>query len=339
MNFGIFYSSLSPHGEWIECDLGYVWRPVRVAHGWRPYLYGRWVWTDYGWYWVSSEPFGWATFHYGRWYYDDYYGWIWIPDEVWGPAWVEWRYDDDYVGWAPLSPYATFSFSVGITFTNTWVSPIHYWSFVPCRNFTTARVVDYVQPVERSRRIFGNTRGTVNIRAEGERIVNTGVDVNVIERRTNSRINRVEITHNERTGGERIVREATRERIEVYRPRLDGQTREEGTRPQQFRRGEQPIHIGNEKSNRGAWEDQTKQRRFEKENNNLPEHSRGSRRDNFRIEKEQKSKRRFEIQQPPERKPIRERWQEQDRREKTGQQEQVRGQKQQEQRSRGRRPF
>lgn len=64
---GSFHSSLSPYGEWLELDAGfYVWRPTHVQLGWRPYLHGRWAWTDYGWYWVSSEPFGWAVFHYGR---------------------------------------------------------------------------------------------------------------------------------------------------------------------------------------------------------------------------------------------------------------------------------
>jgi len=24
------------------------------------------------------------------------------PDTDWGPAWVQWAGDDDYVGWAPL---------------------------------------------------------------------------------------------------------------------------------------------------------------------------------------------------------------------------------------------
>ena len=96
--FGLFYGSLASHGEWIEMSYGSVWRPHYTGHNWKPYSRGRWIWTDYGWYWNSYEPFGWATYHYGRWVYDDYYGWIWAPDDVWGPAWVEWRYDDDYIG-------------------------------------------------------------------------------------------------------------------------------------------------------------------------------------------------------------------------------------------------
>jgi len=236
---GIFYSSLSPYGEWVESDYGYGWRPLQVAHGWRPYLYGRWVWTDYGWYWVSSEPFGWATFHYGRWDYDDYYGWIWIPDNVWGPAWVEWRYDDDYIGWAPLSSYASFSLNIGISYRDRWVSPVHYWNFVPCRNFTSARIYENVQPVERAQRIFGSTRSAGTIMAENNRIVNHGVDVNFIERRANTHINRVDVVQRDRGRGERLVRESNRQTLEVYRPKIDAEPR----RP--FGTSTGRTHVGN----------------------------------------------------------------------------------------------
>ena len=30
-------------------------------------------------------------------------GWYWIPMNVWGPAWVNWWWDDFYFGWAPIS--------------------------------------------------------------------------------------------------------------------------------------------------------------------------------------------------------------------------------------------
>jgi hypothetical protein len=225
MGVNIFYSSLSSYGEWVDVDFGRAWRPLHVGYGWRPYMHGRWMWTDYGWYWVSQEPFGWATFHYGRWTYDDYYGWIWIPDDVWGPAWVEWRYNDDYIGWAPLSPYAHFNMSIGITIVNRWITPVHYWNFVPCRNFSAVHVNEYVQPMERSRRIFGSTRGNLKIEHEGERIINRGVDVNFIERRGNIRVSRANVVGTEERVGERIIKDSGRERVEVYRPRNDGQMR------------------------------------------------------------------------------------------------------------------
>ena len=68
-DYGMFYDSLSSYGSWFETpDYGYVWQPVIVREvSWRPYTRGRWVCSDYGWTWLSDEPFGWATYHYGRW--------------------------------------------------------------------------------------------------------------------------------------------------------------------------------------------------------------------------------------------------------------------------------
>ncbi len=263
VNFGIFYSNLSPYGDWIECNLGYVWRPAHLNPGWRPYLYGHWAWSDYGWYWVSAEPFGWATFHYGRWYYDDYYGWIWIPDDQWGPAWVEWRYDDDYVGWAPLGPYATFSVNIGITYAHPWVAPYHYWSFVTYHNFTADRLVDCVQPVDRNARIFGNTRGVVDIRSADNRIVNRGVDLGMIERRGNIRVRNAEIV--DRTSGdrERVFRDGDRDKIEAFRPRLDARMRDELNRPRDAERATKRIATDFEQSPREKHQDRI--RSFERE--------------------------------------------------------------------------
>jgi len=147
--FAMFYGSLAGQGEWIEMSIGTAWRPHNTGHQWRPYMRGRWIWTDYGWYWNSYEPFGWATYHYGRWIYDDYYGWIWVPDDVWGPAWVEWRYDDDYVGWAPLPPHARFSISVGITFGDHWMAPVSW----PLSSFTATKYLlsaTYSSMIERA---------------------------------------------------------------------------------------------------------------------------------------------------------------------------------------------
>jgi hypothetical protein len=216
--YGLFYGSLATHGEWIEMGFGTVWRPHHVAHQWRPYMNGQWIWTDYGWYWNSYEPFGWATYHYGRWIYDDYYGWIWVPDDVWGPAWVEWRYDDDYVGWAPLPPYANFSISVGITFGQAWAAPVHYWNFVPCGDFSSAHVVNYIQPANEARRIFGRTRDGGTVRTIDRRIVNDGVGLDRIERRTREQIRKVEIVDRANPGEDRLVTRNERDRLEVYRP-------------------------------------------------------------------------------------------------------------------------
>lgn len=84
VDISIFYEELGPYGEWIDLPpYGWVWSPYGVDYDWRPYQEGHWVWTEYGWTWVSDEPFGWAVYHYGRWHYDNYYGWIWVPGTIW----------------------------------------------------------------------------------------------------------------------------------------------------------------------------------------------------------------------------------------------------------------
>jgi hypothetical protein len=235
-----FYGALSPYGEWLELDGGfYAWRPTHVGYGWRPYLHGRWAWTDYGWYWISNEPFGWATFHYGRWYSDDNYGWVWVPDHTWGPAWVEWRYNDDYLGWAPLPPYASFSLNMGIRFTTQWFAPHNYWNFVHYRYMTSPYVYQEVVPMEYARRLISTTRSAGRYEFENGRVINRGVDRDVIIRRGGlTRIDRFDVRESHDVG-ERFVRDRNSNRIEVYRPdqnrtirtheRIDARRVERGT--------------------------------------------------------------------------------------------------------------
>jgi hypothetical protein len=104
-NISFFYDVLAPYGNWILIDGDWCWQPNAglVSADWAPYSsQGRWVFTDWGWCWVSDYTWGWAPFHYGRWFRDGRYGWCWWPDNEWGPAWVTWRFNDDYWGWAPL---------------------------------------------------------------------------------------------------------------------------------------------------------------------------------------------------------------------------------------------
>src|SRR5260221_4079086 len=105
VSFQTFYDQLADQGTWVQtADYGYVFQPTVSDSNWRPYTYGHWVHTDAGMTWDSDEPFAWATYHYGRWVNLDGYGWVWVPGHTWAPAWVSWRDNDDYVGWAPLPP-------------------------------------------------------------------------------------------------------------------------------------------------------------------------------------------------------------------------------------------
>ncbi len=116
VSFQVFYDELGDHGSWIETDeYGYCWQPEVEDPEWRPYSEGYWVDTEDGWTWMSDEPWGWATYHYGRWVNLDEAGWVWVPGYEWAPAWVSWRYGDEYCGWAPLPPesFADVEYSSG----------------------------------------------------------------------------------------------------------------------------------------------------------------------------------------------------------------------------------
>lgn len=187
--YAFFYSNLAPYGNWIQIDYNtVVWSPRIHERNWAPYTAGRWIWTSDGWYWDSYEPFGYITYHYGRWYYDSYYGWLWVPDYQWAPAWVEWRYDDAYIGWAPLPPYAAFSINVGIYFTTTYYTPYTHWHFVSYNYFCDPYVSKYYLGPKIKYRIFSKTKYRNDYGFSNGRVVNRGVDVDYIRNRTSQRI-------------------------------------------------------------------------------------------------------------------------------------------------------
>jgi hypothetical protein len=141
------YGSWRPHPRF-----GEVWVPTGVPPDWRPYAYGHWVYTDeWGWYWVSDDveaDWGWVVYHYGRWAFDRGFGWYWVPGEEWAPAWVDWRYGDDYSGWAPLPPDEL---------VGTYEVEPAYWVFVPTRFIAAPRLRTYYVPVYRRSVILRST--------------------------------------------------------------------------------------------------------------------------------------------------------------------------------------
>jgi hypothetical protein len=162
VDVSIFYEDLNEGGDWFEHPRhGYVWSPD-VDRSWRPYSRGRWIYTsEYGWFWDSDEPFGWAVYHYGRWGFDEADGWYWVPGRRWGPAWVAWRYGDEYAGWAPLPPGAVWSAELGIVYNNDFHVSVRYdpfWIFVRPRYITYYNPYRFARPRNRYRSIFRYTR-------------------------------------------------------------------------------------------------------------------------------------------------------------------------------------
>jgi hypothetical protein len=189
VSFSYFHTRLSPHGRWFSHPrYGRAWRPYGVAAHWRPYTYGRWLWTvDHGWMWVSYYDWGWATFHYGRWVYDPAYGWYWVPGYTWGPAWVAWRYGDGFIGWYPLPPEAVWSPGLGIVYSGVGIYGYYYtpyWVFVPERYFLSTRIYNVVVRSHDNHRFIRNTRRHIHYRRVRNHIFNRGLKPRYIRRVT-----------------------------------------------------------------------------------------------------------------------------------------------------------
>lgn len=174
--------ALEAYGHWVRHGpYGEVWVPDGVPRGWRPYEYGHWVYTDdWGWYWVSDDredDWGWVVYHYGRWAFDRAIGWFWVPGDEWAPAWVDWRYGGDNIGWAPLPPD---------DLIDAYDDQPDYWTFVPLRYVGEPGLRRYY--VQRDRRIIilRETR-IINrpVHVQGRRLwVNPGLAPGFISGRT-----------------------------------------------------------------------------------------------------------------------------------------------------------
>ncbi|MCS7090887.1 MAG: hypothetical protein RMN51_05025 [Verrucomicrobiota bacterium] len=220
VTYQVFYQALAPYGAWIHVDgYGYCWQPsiVVLQPGWRPYCHGgRWIYTDFGWYWHSDYSWGWATFHYGRWFLHPRWGWCWWPDTVWAPAWVIWRYHPAYCGWAPLPPPAPRS-GFGISYVSygfgwswfTFVSWTHFQDRHPHRH----RVRD--EDCKRLARESAPVRdGLVR---EGDRIVNRGIDPDRVRAHTGREVRPIAVRPQEIHPTENRPWTALRERWEPGR--------------------------------------------------------------------------------------------------------------------------
>jgi hypothetical protein len=216
MDLNYIYNYLAPYGNWINlAPYGYVWTPRNMGYRWQPYRDGHWVLTDSGWTWVSHEEWGSIPFHYGRWGYDSYFGWFWVPGTVWGPAWVSWRWNDQYVGWAPLPPGVEFRTGMGFT-SYSFKIPNRFWIFLQAPHFLDRDIYRYTLPYERNVTIINFTTIRNNIYYRNNRIVNEGVGIDHVRRVTRRTVPRYTI----RDVRDRNPRQARVEGndVHIYRP-------------------------------------------------------------------------------------------------------------------------
>jgi len=177
----VFYERLSPYGYWtFVAPYGRVWVPS-VGYGWRPYYYGQWVLTDWGWTFVSDDPWGWAAYHYGRWNWGVGVGWYWVPGYVWAPAWVSWRYGGGFVTWCPLGP-------PGVFFAYRHPG----WIAVPERHFTRP-ITSVAVPAQRTVGVVAQARPLTGAQAAVARGGSFGPPVTAVARATGQPIRAVPV--------------------------------------------------------------------------------------------------------------------------------------------------
>lgn len=182
-----FHDSLSPYGTWTHhASYGAVWYPHGMAHGWRPYTHGRWVWDDgYGWTWASGFAWGWAPFHYGNWVWDAAFGWMWVPGRVWAPAWVTWRYSNTHIGWAPIGYGASYwSYSPGWNHGG--------WNYVHRHHFGAPVIHQHIIVVNQYQTIYRSTKHWAPPRNKHNRVVHRGFDRGFVEHGSRYKIDRVQ---------------------------------------------------------------------------------------------------------------------------------------------------
>lgn len=224
VDVSIFYDSLSPYGRWFSVvEYGWVWSPYDVSVVWQPYTNGYWVFSDYGWTWVSNWRWGWGPFHYGRWVYHTRYGWFWIPGREWGPAWVVWRHRPGWVGWAPMPPQR--GWRVGLEFdirhdSDRSIDPYSY-RFIEERNFPSRDLNRHLESPARNVTLIQETREMTDYRRTENRVINRSLEAEPIERATGRAVTRHRVTDTGSPGGGEKI---SGNDVRVYRPDISRST-------------------------------------------------------------------------------------------------------------------
>lgn len=227
MDMRSIYNYLAPYGRWIYLEpYGFVWTPRHMGSQWRPYRNGRWVMTEMGWTWIARERWGAIPFHYGRWGYNRYFGWFWVPGRTWGPAWVSWRWNDQYAGWAPLQP--GIEIRAGMDYTSISINiPNLFWTFLQTSHFLDPDINSYALPYERNAALCNSTSMHDNNYFRNDRIYNEGIAVDLVRRLTQRDVPQYTIQDAQQPGLAKI----SGKQLQIYRPTIQADS---SAKPQEF---------------------------------------------------------------------------------------------------------
>jgi uncharacterized protein DUF6600 len=219
-------------GSSLNIDLGtiFVWKPsddlaVSLTAGepaatpvaYTPYSNGQWVYTDAGWYFQAPTVAEEITSHYGRWAYTPDMGWVWLPGDVWAPAWVEWRENPDYIAWTPAPPG---TYIVNNVFSAPVIDDDDRYVVVEKKYFVEPAVYKYSYKYQykenKNKIMIKEMTKTDGIMVKEKIVINKGPDVTVIERITGKKIEPVKINRVSSPGDVKY----TSTQINTYAPKL-----------------------------------------------------------------------------------------------------------------------
>jgi hypothetical protein len=118
------------------------------------------------------------------------FGWYWVPQTQWAPAWVSWHEGGGYVGWAPLHPSARISGRGSVEVNIALIAP-RAFVFVEPRHF-----LEPVRPstvVVNNTTIINKTVNITNIKVVNKTVINEGPRTTIIEQASGQRIQPVAV--------------------------------------------------------------------------------------------------------------------------------------------------
>jgi hypothetical protein len=118
-------------------------------------------------------------------------GWVWLPGNVYSPAWVEMRENDSYIAWAPVPPGV---YIVNDAVPVTVINEDRY-TVVEKKSFIEPSVYKYrYQVVENKNKIMiKEMTKTDGVMIKNKTVINKGPDVASIEKVTGKKIEQVKI--------------------------------------------------------------------------------------------------------------------------------------------------
>jgi hypothetical protein len=155
------------------------------------------------------------------------YGWCWVPDTQWGPAWVSWRSGSDYSGWAPLPPGARYVDGQGFYNGSTLagddyefgLTPDDY-CFVPNDHFCDSRPTGHLVPQVRTAQVYRSTSVVKNSYGVSQgHVLNRGLPTDFVSAATGKKIAVVTVNSATVAPGQPIQRSMVNgNRLTIYKP-------------------------------------------------------------------------------------------------------------------------